>query len=144
MTIFRNPSAKHVWSASPRKGATVVEVAIVAPLTFLLLIGLLVGGAGTFRYQQLSWIAQEAAHWASVRGPQYKQRTGKPMPTANDVYQNAIKPISASFDQDQLQYSVERDEENTIVTVTLTYSWLPEAFGERIHMKSKVVKPITY
>lgn len=129
--------------ATDRRGATVVEVAIVAPLTFMMLIGLMVGGAGTFRYQQVSTLAQEGARWASVRGPNYKARTGNPMPSAQEVFQNAIRPFATSIDLDQLQYSVTRDSENATVTVTLNYTWLPEAFGERMTMTSTAVAPIT-
>jgi len=128
---------------SRRRGATVVEVAMVAPLTFMMLIGLMVGGAGTFRYQQISSLAQEGARWAAVRGPNYRDQTGLPLPNAEQVFQNAIKPMATSIDLDQLQYTVTRDPDNATVTVTLNYTWLPEAFGERMTMTSTVVAPIT-
>lgn len=142
MNICVPASPRRVMAIS-RRGATVVEVAIVAPITFMMLIGLMVGGAGTFRYQQVSSLAQEGARWASVRGPNYRNRTGNPMPNAQDVFQNAIKPFATSIDLDQLQYSVTRDSDNATVTVTLNYTWLPEAFGERMTMTSTVVAPIT-
>ena len=137
---------RHTTDCTPhsqRRGATVVEVAMVAPLTFMMLIGLMVGGAGTFRYQQISSLAQEAARWAAVRGPNYSNQTNQPMPNAEQVFQNAIKPMATSIDLTQLQYSLTRDPDNATVTVTLNYTWLPEAFGERMTMTSTVVAPIT-
>ena len=56
---------------SRRRGTTVVECAIVYPATFLLVLGLLVGGLGVFRYQQAAHLARAAARFAAVRGGQY-------------------------------------------------------------------------
>ena len=58
-------------SPSPRKGATVVEFAVVCPAVLLILIGLLVFGMGIFRYGQLSHLAREGARFASTHGGQY-------------------------------------------------------------------------
>jgi hypothetical protein len=53
-----------------RQAATVVECAIIYPVLFLFLIGLAVGGAGIFRYQEVSSLAREAARYASTHGAQ--------------------------------------------------------------------------
>jgi Flp pilus assembly protein TadG len=59
-----------------RRGTTAVQFAVTAPLLFLLLVGLLVGGLAIFRYQEVAHLAREAARYASVRGGQYAQDTG--------------------------------------------------------------------
>ena len=65
-------------SSSRRSGVTTVECAIVFPVTFLLIVGLVVGAAGMFRYQQMSHLARTAARYASVHGTQWQKDTGQP------------------------------------------------------------------
>jgi Flp pilus assembly protein TadG len=64
----------------PRRGATVVECAVVYPLTFLLVLGVVGGGLGVFRYQQVAHLAREGARYAAVRGAQYEVETGQTSP----------------------------------------------------------------
>src|SRR4051794_36218579 len=126
-----------------RPAATSIEFAVIGPTTFLLLIGLLVGGMGASRYQQVSHLAREGARWASVHGTDYATDTGKAAATASDVYTNAILPYAVGLDTTKLGYTVtwttsnspshtatvsgqQVDVANT-VTVTVTYSWIPEA-----------------
>jgi Flp pilus assembly protein TadG len=147
-----------------RRAATVVECAIVYPITFLLVLGLIIGGMGVFRYQEISSVAREGARWASVHGYQSSQEatTGRPiLTTANDVYTNAIKPQAdaANLDPPSLTYSVSwtdpseaptyYDYTNGVwrtntVTVTVTYQWIPENYLGGITLTSTSVMPITY
>src|SRR5579871_3976133 len=91
----------------PRRRAThLLECAVVFPLVFLLLFGLLVGALGVFRYQQVASLAREGARYASVHGYQYQQVTGKPAATAADVYNNAIAPRGVILDPSRLSSSV--------------------------------------
>jgi Flp pilus assembly protein TadG len=87
----------HTRRKSRRRGGTVVECAVIYPLTFLLIIGLMVGGFGVFRYQEVASVAREGARWASVHGYQSVQEanggaTNPILTTPADVYNNAIKP----------------------------------------------------
>jgi Flp pilus assembly protein TadG len=63
------PSRLRPWTA--RRGATLMEYAIITPITFLLILGLVVGGLGIFRYQEVSSLAREASRYASTHGGQY-------------------------------------------------------------------------
>src|SRR5262245_1723033 len=146
--------------SDPRPGATMVELAIVCSVTFLLLFGVVIGGLGVFRYQQLSWLARDATRYASVRGAQYQEETGKPAATAEDVYRDVIKAKATAIELDQLQYTVTWDRDNrpyrtsvvngrveavvNTVTVTLTYRWIPEAFLGGVTMHSSSTLPVTY
>ena len=65
-------------NSQKRRGATLVEAAIVYSVLFQLLIGMIVGGLGVFRYQQVASLAREGARYASVRGTQYATNTGIP------------------------------------------------------------------
>src|SRR6266849_4475792 len=89
-----------------RPGTTIVEFALVAPLTLLLLIGLVVGGMGIFRYQEVATLSRQASRYASVHGTQYQADTGQPAATATDIYNNAIAANNVNLDLSQLQYSV--------------------------------------
>jgi len=59
-----------------RQGAHDVEFAVVAPATFILLLGIVVGGMGVFRYQEVAHLAREATRYASTHGGQYS--AGRP------------------------------------------------------------------
>jgi Flp pilus assembly protein TadG len=142
-----------------RRGATIVEFALVGPLTLLLMIGLLVGGMGIFRYQEVASITRMASRYASVHGTQYQQDTGQPAATAQDIYNNVIVPQNVSLDLSQVQYSVTWNTDNSpyhtiivngnvvpvtnTVTVTITYQWIPEAYLGGITLTSTSVTPMS-
>jgi Flp pilus assembly protein TadG len=127
-----------------RRGATAVEFAVIGPVAFFLLIALIVGGMGIFRYQELASVAREASRWASVHGYQYQLDTGNPAAKDVDVYNNVIAPNAVGFDLTQLSYSVTWSTDNrpyntvivnnqwvqvrNTVTVQLTYQWIPEMY----------------
>jgi Flp pilus assembly protein TadG len=144
----------------PRPAATIVEFAVVAPVTFLLLLGLLIGGLGIFRYQQVARLARDATRWASVHGTQYAKDTKKPAATAQDVYDQVISPNATALDLSRMTYSVTWNTSNSpyhtatvngqqvkvanTVTVTITYHWVPEAFLGGITLSSTSVSVISY
>ena len=128
-----------------RSGATVVECAFVYPAVFLVVLGLLVGAAGMFRYSQLASLTREAARYASVHGAEYAKEMKVTAPTPADIYNNVVLPMAVGLDTSQLSYSITYntsnwpyhttlDAQNNVipiqnsVTVTLTYQWVPEAF----------------
>src|SRR2546421_3371267 len=98
---------------TPRRAASLVEFAIVAPLAFLLLLGLVIGGLGIFRYQQVAFLSREATRWASVHGAKYAQDTGQPAATPADVYQQVIVREATALDLSRLTYSVTWDTSNS-------------------------------
>ena len=130
-----------------RRGTAAVEFAVIGSAAFTILIGLLVGGLGVFRYQQVASLARNGSRWASVHGTQYASFTGKPAATASDVYNNAISPYAAGLNLGNLTYSVTWNKSNSpsyaavvsgntvsvanTVAVTVNYQWLPEAFLAR-------------
>ena len=131
----------------PRTGTTAVEAAVIFPIFFLLLIGLLVFALGVSRYQEIASLAREGARWASVRGASYGYATGNTPATAKDVYDNAIVPNTVLVDPSQLNYSVTwnpDNQQNSLVTVTLSYNWLPEAFFGGITLSSTSSMPVSY
>ena len=144
-----------------RSGALAVETAFVYPVFMLLLLGLLVGAAGVFRYSQLASLTREAARYASVHGGQYAQEMKVTAPTPADIYNNVVLPRAEGFDTSQLNYSITYNTSNmpyhttldsnknvipiqNTVTVTLTYQWLPEAFLGGVTLSSTSVMPMSY
>jgi Flp pilus assembly protein TadG len=136
-----------------RRGAVLVESAVVYPLLFLLLFGLIIGGLGVFRYQQVACQAREAARWTSVRGANWPKRTGSPCPTVADITSAAVTPLAAGMNPQSLSVQVQvidlvhgtatdwdasdkapvtmtntGDQVTNRVRVTVTYQWMPELF----------------
>jgi Flp pilus assembly protein TadG len=124
-----------------------VEWAVVAPVIVLFLFGLIVGGLGVFRYQQVASLAREGARYASVRGAQYEQTTRRPAATPEDVYNNAILPNMVALDPARLTYRVTWDpdnRQNSLVTVQVTYRWIPEAIFGGIDLTSTSTMAVSY
>jgi hypothetical protein len=139
----------------------VVEGAVVYPVVFLVILGLVVGAAGVFRYSQLASLTREAARYASVHGGQYAREMKVTAPTPADIYNSVVLPRAEGFDTSQLNYSITYNNNNmpyhttldasnnvipiqNTVTVTLTYKWLPEEFLGGVTLSSTSVMPMSY
>jgi Flp pilus assembly protein TadG len=142
---------------NPRRAATTVEFAVACPVAMLLVFGLIIGALGVFRYQQVANLAREAARWASVHGSEYQRETHQPAATQASIYRDVVLPRAAGLDSSQLQctvtwnrnnaptYEVSRDVVVTnIVTVTVTYQWVPEAYLGGITLTSTSRVPMSY
>ena len=130
-----------VRSRQRRRGASLVENAIVLPITFTLILGLMVGGMGIFRYQEVATLAREGARYASTHGYQYRKDAGLAMGTSDDwttdIYNNAIGPNIIALDTSNLSYQVSWPDvinqtgkpdnwPGSKVDVTVNYQWVPE------------------
>jgi hypothetical protein len=144
-----------------RSAATAVEAAFVYPVLFTLILSLLVGAGGIFRYSQLASLAREGARYASVHGTQYAEEMGVTAPTPDQIFNNVIAPMAAGFDTTAMGHSITYNTSNSpyytvldsnnnvvpvqnTVTVTLTYLWLPEWFLGGITLTSTSVMPMSY
>jgi Flp pilus assembly protein TadG len=116
-----------------RRGAVLVESAIVYPILFLLMLGIVMVSMAVFRYQQVAHLAREGSRWASVHGAKYASETGNPVATPSDVYENAIKPLAAGMQMGNVTYEVAWNKYNS------TY---PTAEYDRYHTKT-VTDPAT-
>jgi Flp pilus assembly protein TadG len=139
-----------------RPAATLIENAIVMPLTMFLLFGLIVGGLGVFRYQQVASLAREASRYAAVHGTDYATEVlgdpskyahqadidawvrnravgldlnrlapvqvtwGNPPPPPSDIV--SVPPGAPAVVSPSRGYVVNN------VTVTVTYTWVPELY----------------
>ena len=127
-----------------RRGATVLEMAVVGPLVFLFVIGLIVAALGVFRLHQVGRLAHEGARWASIHGSEWERATGNSPVTAQDVFREAMSPISQGLSAERLEHTVTWNEDRTQVEVTVRFRWSPEAFMSSGVITAKAVRPISY
>jgi Flp pilus assembly protein TadG len=132
---------------SRRCGALMLECAFVYPLTFMLILSVIIGGLGVFRYQEVASLAREGSRYASVHGASYQKTTGKAAATAADVYNQAVLPKAVALDASQLSCNVTWNPNNapgSSVTVTVNYHWIPEAFLPSMNLSSTSMVPVIY
>ena len=143
-----------------RRGAAIVEAAIVYPLVFLFTIGFVVGVLGIFRYQEVASLSREACRYAAVHGTTYAKDAGVSAPTPQDIYNNIIKARAVALDPSQLTYSITYNTSNApyhvvvvnnepvyvynTVTVVVTYRWVPEGFLGGITLSSSSSMQMCY
>jgi len=126
-----------------RRGATLVEVAIVLPITFFLIFGLVVGVLGVFRYQEVASVTRAAGRYASTHGAQYRKdanlATGTTADWTADIRSNSVEPALVLLDPNLLTLQASWPDVITqpgkadnwpksTVTVTITYQWIPELY----------------
>ncbi len=54
-----------------RSGAYAVEAAFVFPITFFLVLAIIIGSLGVFKYQECSYLARMGTRFGSIRGDNY-------------------------------------------------------------------------
>jgi Flp pilus assembly protein TadG len=133
-----------------RRAAVALETAIVLPVFLFLLLALIVGGIGVFRYQQVACLAREGARWGSVRGSLWAIDSGQTAPTQEDILKNAVLPFAVGMDTAQITMRAEwidgmtgavtpwdssrkstvllsatNDGVNNKIRITVNYAWSP-------------------
>jgi Flp pilus assembly protein TadG len=136
---------------SIRRGTTVVECAIVYPVTMFLLIGTLLLGVAVFRYQQIAALAREGARYASVHGATYASETGEPYATSSSVQTNAVDPLAVGLNTNNITCTLTwtpnppSTSTPTTVSVELEYTWTPGVyFRSPLTVQSTSVMPVSY
>src|SRR6185369_4089931 len=85
-----------------RRGASLVEIAVILPLMLVLMLAAIDTAAGVYRYQQVATLAREGARYASVHAGMYSVERTKPVATADECKTNAILPRAVNLDSSQL------------------------------------------
>ncbi len=106
-------------SGRSRRGALILESAIVYPVLMFLLLGFVICGMAVFRSQQVTCQAREAARWASVRGGDYQADTNAPSPTQEDIRQTVLLPLAVGMTTDTLRLTVQWIDQSTAIA----YDW---------------------
>jgi TadE-like protein len=126
-----------------RHAATVVECAVILPVTFFLMFAMIVGAMGVFRYSEVCTLARDGARYGSTHGHQFRVDSGEGIGVAtdwsSDIYTNAIQPNIVALDPTLLTYQVSYPNvinqpgkpdnwPGSQVTVTVSYQWFPELY----------------
>ena len=83
-------------------GGTLVECAIVYPLTFFIIFTLLIGAMGVFRFQEMAHLARDAARYASTHGAQYRKDAGLAI---GDGGSSSSSPLGSTSPYDQAPWN---------------------------------------
>lgn len=127
-----------------RQGSTLLETAVVVPIAFLFIIGIIVGGLGVFRCNQLAGLTRECARWATVHGRAWQKSAGGQRPSAADLMSEVILKRAVALDPKQIECDLTWDPSETVVTVQLQYHWIPEAYFSRGVFTSTAVMFVSY
>lgn len=100
-----------VRSRPSRRGATTVEFAVVASAVVLLVVGLIVGGLGVFRYQEMAHLAREGSRYAATHGGDYLRdgrasQTGVPSVTSSKELEDYLRTKAVGLDPSQLKVEI--------------------------------------
>ncbi len=134
-----------------RRGISVVEAAVVYPVTLLLLMGTVILGLGVYRYQQLLSLVREGARYASVHGPEYASEQNTTYASNSTVF-SAIEPLAAAggLQTSNLSCTVTwspsppTSSPPSTVTVQVTYDWVPEGYFQSVTWTVSSTMPVTY
>jgi hypothetical protein len=83
-------------SISQRPGTHAVECAVVYPVTFFLILSIIYGAMGVFRYQEMASLARDATRYGSVHGSQYRKDAQLPVGTAGNLETAAATPVDTT------------------------------------------------
>ncbi|WZP01144.1 TadE/TadG family type IV pilus assembly protein (plasmid) [Isosphaeraceae bacterium EP7] len=127
-----------------RRGAAMLEAALVLPVLFMLIFGLVVVGMAVSCHQQVTLLAREGARYASVHGAGHAKDTGGAEATEETVYSQAILPKAVGLDPGQITSTVTWDHSSkspiyqptgsstlyriNYVTVVVSYKWRAPSF----------------
>jgi Flp pilus assembly protein TadG len=94
-----------------RSGAAVVEAAIAMSVAFIVVLSLLIGGTGVFRYQQMAHLAREGARYAATHGGKYAEdghakNTGQPAIAASTDLRPVLLAKATALDPQRLKVAV--------------------------------------
>jgi Flp pilus assembly protein TadG len=137
-----------------RPGTVLAETALIYPILFLIVLGVIMLGLSVFRYQQASHISREAARWASVHGEQYATEQNTTAATPQDICTNAVAPFAASMSTQGMTFTSATAAGTITYTgvsadgsVTLAVTWNTRADGvtpdKRPKRTIQVPDPIT-
>jgi len=96
---------------SRRRGAAVVEFAIVAPVLLFIVFAEIVGGLGISRYQEVAHLARDCARYASTHGGDYfqegiHQKTGAPSVVSSNELRSFLADRVVLLNLDQLEIDI--------------------------------------
>lgn len=143
-----------------RAGIALVESAIIYSVLFVLLLGIIFGSIGVFRYQQVCYLAREGSRYASVHGKTYATEQNVAATTASDVLNKGILPRAArmqlgvsnctvTWNTNQQPYHTTISNGQVVpvantVSVTVTYQWKAFLWFKPVTLSSTSVSTMSY
>jgi hypothetical protein len=129
-----------------RRGVHSVECAFVFPIVFVLLMALVVCAMGVFRYQQMAYLAREAARYAAVHAGRYQKENAAaiaqgtlPDVTGAYITTNVVQANAVNLDSSALTVAIKFN------TSAGSYDWDDTANnGKRMPSSSETVNGINY
>ena len=110
------PATQRLGRRAPRRGAAMVETAIVISVLLTLVFGMLDLGIAVFQRTSVAHVAREAARIASIHGDlapsQWGPTTYSGPASGNDDIINAIKPSLGALDPQQTTIKLEWPDGN--------------------------------
>ncbi len=152
--------ARRTGRPAARRGATMVETAVILAVLFLVLFGIVNGAVAVFRYQQCAHAAREGSRWAAVHNTEYAFDTGNPACTAATVRTTAVLPQTVGMDPNGVTCDVVWSPDNrpyhvvivnnqdvyrqNTVSVTVSYTWNAGVVFGPLTVSSTSVSPVLY
>jgi len=96
-----------------RRATTTLEAAVIVPVMFLLLLAIMVGAMGVFKYHAVNHAARETARFAAVHAAQYAKKNAAAiaagtLPTVDANYLvNYAKSQGFTLDPDKMDVKVQ-------------------------------------
>ena len=96
-----------------------VEFALVCSAVLLLIFGMIVGGTGVYRYQEMAHLAREGARYAATHGGQYTldgipAKSGVPAVVSNKEMEDYLHPKAVALDKSKLTIEVSWSAPSTL------------------------------
>ena len=122
-----------------RSGAYAIEAAFVFPIVFFLLLMIVIGSLGIFRYQECAYLARMGTRFGSVRGDNYwyYQRNLRPPNSSPGVVANPSGYTDTGNNTTYLSYTP-----TSSTTGPGTYTnWCDDIYGNRIYSNLMLLEP---
>jgi hypothetical protein len=124
-----------------RTGAYAIEAAFVFPIVFFLLLMIVIGSLGIFRYQECAYLARMGTRFGSVRGDNYwyYQRNLRP---PNSTPGLVATPASYTDSSSGVTTTYLSYTPTSSTTGPGTYtSWCDDIYGNRIYPNLMLLDP---
>jgi len=122
-----------------RTGVYTLEAAFVFPITFFLLLIIVIGSLGVFRYQECAYLARMGTRYGSVHGVNYwdQQRNLRP---PNSTPGTVASPASYTDSSSNTTYLSYTPSSSTTGPGTYT-NWCDDIYGNRIYPNLMLLSP---
>jgi hypothetical protein len=128
-----------------RSGAYLVECAFILPITFFLLLAIMIGSLGIFRFQECAYLARLGARFGSVRGDNYwyYQRTPplRPPGSSPGLTASPSSYTDSTTGTSYLVYTPTSSNVGPAPTGSPYTSWCDDIYGNRIYPNLMLLDP---